>query len=107
MEDQRVTISRVKYTNTYPASFMLIAAMNPCPCGYYGSDKCNCTDYEVLKYRQISGPIMDRMDIQKYVRPVDFMNLSSYSMGKSSKELRKGLNLQEGFKRNDLRSKEC
>ena len=94
MEDQRVTISRVKYTNTYPASFMLIAAMNPCPCGYYGSDKCNCTDYEVLKYRQkISGPIMDRMDIQKYVRPVDFMNLSSYSMGKSSKELRERVEL--------------
>ena len=89
MEDQKVTISRVKYTNTYPASFMLVAAMNPCPCGYYGSDKCKCTDYEVLKYRQkISGPIMDRMDIQKYVRPVDFMNLSSYSLGKTSKELR-------------------
>lgn len=89
MEDQKVTISRVKYTNTYPASFMLIAAMNPCPCGYYGTDKCKCTDYEVLKYRQkISGPIMDRMDIQKYVRPVDFMDLSSYSFGKSSKELR-------------------
>ena len=89
MEDQKVTISRVKYTNTYPASFMLVAAMNPCPCGYYGSDKCKCSDYEVLKYRQkISGPIMDRMDIQKYVRPVDFMNLSSYSLGKTSKELR-------------------
>ena len=94
MEDQKVTISRVKYTNTYPASFMLVAAMNPCPCGYYGSDKCKCTDYEVLKYRQkISGPIMDRMDIQKYVRPVDFMNLSSYSMGKSSRELRERVEL--------------
>ena len=94
MEDQKVTISRVKYTNTYPASFMLIAAMNPCPCGYYGNDKCKCTDYEVIKYRQkISGPIMDRMDIQKYVRPVDFMDLSSYSFGKSSKELRERVEL--------------
>lgn len=98
MEDQKVTISRVKYTNTYPASFMLVAAMNPCPCGYYGNDKCKCTDYEVLKYRQkISGPIMDRMDIQKYVRPVDFINLSSYSMGKTSKELRERVEFARGI----------
>lgn len=89
MEDQEVTISRVRYSNTYPANFMLVAAMNPCPCGYYGSDKCRCSDYEVIKYRQrLSGPILDRMDIQKYVQPVNFMNLSSYSFGKSSQELR-------------------
>lgn len=89
LEDQMVTVSRVKHTNTFPASFMLVAAMNPCPCGYYGNDRCQCTDYEVLKYREkISGPIMDRMDIQKYVRAVDFMSLSNQSLGKSSKELR-------------------
>ncbi|MFA5528270.1 MAG: YifB family Mg chelatase-like AAA ATPase [Peptostreptococcales bacterium] len=89
MEDQKVTISRVKHSNTYPSSFMLVAAMNPCPCGYYGNEKCKCSDYEVLKYRQkISGPIMDRMDIQKYVQQVDFMDLSNYALGKTSKELR-------------------
>lgn len=89
MEDQKVTVSRVKYTNTYPASFMLIAAMNPCPCGYYGNDRCRCSDYEVLKYRQkISGPILDRMDIQKYVRPVRFMDLTNELSGASSEELR-------------------
>ncbi|TJX12850.1 ATP-binding protein [Tissierella creatinini] len=89
MEDQKVTVSRVKQTNTYPASFMLVGAMNPCPCGYYGDERCKCTDYEVLKYRQkISGPIMDRMDIQKYVRAVNFMDLTKHSLGKSSKELR-------------------
>ena len=89
MEDKKVTISRVKYTNSYPANFMLVAAMNPCPCGYYGTDKCRCTDYEVLKYRQkISGPISDRIDIQKYVHPVDFMNLSNFSSKISSSELR-------------------
>ncbi len=89
MEDQKVTVSRVKYTNTYPASFMLIAAMNPCPCGYYGNDRCRCSDYEVLKYRQkISGPILDRMDIQKYVRPVDFMDLTNELSGASSEDLR-------------------
>lgn len=89
MEDKKVTISRVNYTNTYPSNFMLVAAMNPCPCGYHGTERCKCNDYEVLKYRQkISGPILDRMDIQKYVQPVDFMELSGYKMGKSSKELR-------------------
>lgn len=89
MEDHQVTISRVRHSNTYPASFMLIAAMNPCPCGYYGQDRCKCSDYEVIKYRQkISGPIMDRMDIQKYVRSIDFMDLSNHSPSKSSEELR-------------------
>lgn len=89
MEDGIVTVSRVKYTNTYPANFMMIAAMNPCPCGHYGTEKCRCTDYEVLKYRQkISGPILDRIDIQKYVQQVDFMDISDYSKGTSSKELR-------------------
>ena len=93
MEDQSVTISRVRYTNTYPSSFMLVAAMNPCPCGYYGTNhktqKCHCSDYEVLKYRQkISGPILDRMDIQKYVQSVNFLELASENYGKSSEELR-------------------
>lgn len=75
LEDHAVTISRVWGSNTYPANFMLIGAMNPCPCGYYGQMKCRCTDYEIIKYRQkLSGPIMDRMDIQKYVGTVDFFN---------------------------------
>ena len=59
--------------------------MNPYPCGYYGNPKCKCTDYEVLKYRQkISGPISDRIDIQKYVQPVDFINLSNFTKFKYS-----------------------
>ncbi|KOP71862.1 magnesium chelatase [Bacillus sp. FJAT-21945] len=75
LEDQAVTISRVWGSNTFPANFMLIGAMNPCPCGYHGQEKCRCTDYEIIKYRQkLSGPIMDRMDIQKYVGTVDFFN---------------------------------
>ncbi|WP_411682648.1 ATP-binding protein [Clostridium thailandense] len=68
---------------------MLVAAMNPCSCGYYGEERCHCTDYEVLKYRsRLSGPILDRIDIQKYVQPVEFMNLSNYKEGRSSKELK-------------------
>ena len=89
MEDRSVTVSRVRYTHKYPCNFMLVAAMNPCPCGYYGSDRCKCSDYEVLKYRQrLSGPILDRIDIQKYVNHVDFLNLSSYESGVTSADLK-------------------
>jgi magnesium chelatase family protein len=85
MEDRVVTVSRVRYTNTYPANFMLVAAMNPYSCGYYGYERCHCTDYEIIKYRQkISGPILDRIDIQKNVQPVEFMKLSGYEKGPSS-----------------------
>lgn len=87
LEDRTVTITRVWGSNTYPANFMLVGAMNPCPCGYFGQERCRCTDYEVLKYRQkLSGPIMDRMDIQKYVGVVDFFE--SNSRGRSSSEIR-------------------
>jgi magnesium chelatase family protein len=87
LEDGTVTISRVWGSNTYPASFMLIGAMNPCPCGYFGQSRCRCTDYEIQSYRKkLSGPIMDRMDIQKYVGTVDFFKKSN--QGQSSFELR-------------------
>ncbi|MHB1407252.1 MAG: YifB family Mg chelatase-like AAA ATPase [Desulfitobacteriaceae bacterium] len=89
MEDKVVTVSRVKSTGTFPANFMLVAAMNPCPCGYHGQPRCRCTDYEVLKYRQkLSGPILDRIEVHKHVQPVDFFNLDPQGKGKSSKELR-------------------
>lgn len=89
LEDKIISIARVKYSQCYPANFMLIAAMNPCPCGYYGDEKCHCTDYEVLKYRsKISGPVLDRIDIQKYVNSVKFKDLSTYKKGRSSRELK-------------------
>ncbi|MGI1658542.1 MAG: YifB family Mg chelatase-like AAA ATPase [Desulfitobacterium sp.] len=94
MEDKVVTVSRVKSTATFPANFMLVSAMNPCPCGYYGQARCRCTDYEVQKYRQkLSGPILDRIEVHKYVQPVDFFNLSSHESGKSSQELRQRIQL--------------
>jgi len=63
--------------------------MNPCPCGYYGQDRCRCTDYEILKYRQkVSGPIMDRIDIQKYVHPINFLDEFDEDQSISSEELR-------------------
>lgn len=89
MEDKVVTISRVKSIVTFPCNFMLVAAMNPCPCGNYGHVQCKCSDYEVLKYRQkISGPILDRIDLQKYVHSVNYLKLSSQAKGQSSAELR-------------------
>jgi len=88
LEDQMVTITRVWGSNAYPASFMLVGAMNPCPCGYFGQEKCRCTDYEIAKYRQkLSGPIIDRMDIQKYVNNVNFFSEKTPSI--SSDELKK------------------
>ena len=72
MEDRRVTISRLKAKIEYPASFMLVAASNPCPCGYYGEDgRCTCTPGQRMAYlSKLSGPIMDRIDIQIWVHPV-------------------------------------
>ena len=89
MEDKRVTIARVNGTHAYPANFMFVAAMNPCPCGYYPSKRCRCTDYEIIHYRgKISGPILERIDIQKSVAHVDYFELNNQKNGKSSKELR-------------------
>ncbi len=89
MEDKRVTISRVNGTNSYPANFMFVAAMNPCPCGYYPSKKCRCTDYEIIHYRgKISGPILERIDIQKSVAHVDYFELNDKESGLSSAKLR-------------------
>ena len=89
LEDKKVVISRVNFTNTYPANFMFISAMNPCPCGYYPSSKCRCSDYEIVKYRnKISGPILDRIDIQKEVKPVDLFEPELSAPAPSSSELR-------------------
>lgn len=89
VEDKKVSISRVNGAHTFPANFMLVAAMNPCPCGYWPGKKCRCTDYEIIKYRnRISGPIMDRIDIQKQVHPVDYFAKSFSDKHRSSKELR-------------------
>ena len=100
MEDGNVTIARVKYTHLFPANFMLVSAMNPCPCGYYGESRCHCTDYEVLKYREkLSGSLMDRIDIQKYFKSVDIMDLSHGTKGPSSKRLIERVELARDIQR--------
>ncbi|MGZ0165406.1 MAG: YifB family Mg chelatase-like AAA ATPase, partial [Planctomycetales bacterium] len=69
MESGEIAISRVGSSLTFPCRFTMIAAMNPCPCGYFGSDRCRCTDREVKKYQgKISGPILDRIDLQVELR---------------------------------------
>lgn len=74
-----MTISRAHSTVTYPASFLLIGAMNPCPCGYLGSkaNYCTCTSKQIQQYRnRVSGPVYDRIDILLFLHPVDLKNLS-------------------------------
>ena len=86
MEDRKVTISRLRSKLEYPASFMLVAASNPCPCGYYGEgDRCRCTPGQRATYlSKLSGPIMDRIDIQLWLHPVDTRKLVSRSKGEPS-----------------------
>lgn len=89
MEDGEVTISRANHKNTYPTNFMFVGAMNPCPCGYYGNEKCCCTHNELVKYnKKLSGPILDRLDIQKYVHPVEYREFSRGNRDLSSQSLR-------------------
>lgn len=91
IEDGYVTISRVSGTVVYPCSVMLIGAMNPCPCGYYGhpTHKCTCPSNKVRAYlSKLSGPVIDRFDLHVDVAPVNFDDMSSVEKGESSKEIR-------------------
>ena len=91
LEDRRITISRSKYTLEYPASFTLIASMNPCPCGYYNhpTRHCVCSPGQVQRYlNKISGPLLDRIDIQIEIVPVPFEKLSEQTKGESSAAIR-------------------
>jgi len=91
LEDRHITISRSKYTIDYPASFMLVASMNPCPCGYYNHPEkdCVCTPGVVQKYlNRISGPLLDRIDIHIEVVPVPFGKLSEARKSESSGDIR-------------------
>ncbi|GAG47943.1 unnamed protein product, partial [marine sediment metagenome] len=87
IEDKMVTISRAQGTLTFPANFQLIAAMNPCPCGYYGDPlkPCTCSSSTVTRYqKRISGPLLDRIDIHIEVPRVDYEKLSDDRFGEPS-----------------------
>ena len=91
LEDRHITISRAKYSIDLPCSFMLVASMNPCPCGYYNhpTHACTCSPGQVQKYLgKISGPLLDRIDIQVEVTPVPFEDINKAPAGESSAVIR-------------------
>lgn len=92
IEDSQITISRSGQNCTYPCSIMVVAAMNPCPCGYYGdgTNRCTCSDVKIKRYlNRISGPLLDRFDIHVEVPPVKFDELRSSEITESSAEIKK------------------
>ncbi|MFH1760863.1 MAG: YifB family Mg chelatase-like AAA ATPase, partial [bacterium] len=92
LEDGQVTISRAATSLTYPARFMLVASLNPCPCGHYMNPRkhCKCSPKEITRYMsRISGPLMDRIDIQIEVPAVNYQDLSSHEPGESSEIIQK------------------
>ena len=91
LEDRRINISRAKYSVDYPCSFMSVASMNPCPCGYYNdpTHTCVCSPGQIQRYmNKISGPLLDRIDIQVEITPVPFRDISKYSQGEPSVAIR-------------------
>jgi len=91
LEDRKITISRAKYTIEFPCSFMFVASMNPCPCGYYGdpTHHCVCMPGQIARYMsKISGPLLDRIDIQVEITPVPFKDISKAKPGESSAAIR-------------------
>lgn len=91
LEDRRITVSRAKYSVDYPASFMFVASMNPCPCGYYGdpTHRCVCTPGQIQRYmNKISGPLLDRIDIHCEIQAVPFALLSQMQPGEPSANIR-------------------
>lgn len=91
LEDRIITISRARYSVEYPCNFQFIASMNPCPCGYYGdpTHNCVCTPGQIQKYmNKISGPLLDRIDIQCEITPVPFKDISKTAQGEPSATIR-------------------
>ena len=91
LEDRKITISRVNASYIFPADFMLVAAMNPCPCGNYPNmRKCTCSPLQIKRYQnRVSGPLLDRIDINMHVKPVDCSEIFSKTKSESSADIRK------------------
>ena len=91
LEDRKINISRAKYNISYPCSFMFVASMNPCPCGYYNhpTKTCCCTPGQITRYlNKISGPLLDRIDLQIEITPLSFDEVSRTAPGESSATIR-------------------
>ena len=106
MEDSKITISRVSASLSYPCSTMVVCAMNPCPCGYYGhpTRKCTCSPQAVQRYlSKLSGPLLDRLDIHIEVPPVEFSSLSGTADEECSADIRKRVNAAREIQTERLR----
>ena len=107
IEDGQVTISRVAGTLTYPCSMMVVAAMNPCPCGYFGhpSRECSCSAGAVSRdLSRVSGPLLDRLDLHVDVAPVEYQNLVSAQQEESSSAIRLRVNQARKLQQERYRS---
>lgn len=112
LEDKIISISRVNATLTYPCNFMLIASMNPCPCGFLGSKEknCTCSPQAISRYiGKISGPLLDRIDIQVEATPVKYQKLNSEEQIESSENIKKRVDMarriqQERYKESKIYS---
>lgn len=107
LEDGNVTIARAATSLRFPASFMLVAAMNPCPCGFLGDKvkECSCTPVQVQRYRsRLSGPLLDRIDMHVEVPPVHVQEISSRQPGESSKDIRERVNRARGLQQHRFSS---
>jgi magnesium chelatase family protein len=107
LEDGNVTIARAATSLRFPASFMLVAAMNPCPCGFLGDKvkECSCTAVQVQRYRsRLSGPLLDRIDMHVEVPPVQVQEISSRQPGESSKDIRERVNRARGLQQHRFSS---
>ena len=110
LENGEVTISRARLSLTYPASFMLVAAMNPCPCGFYTdpNNECTCNSMQVQKYlSRISGPLLDRIDIHIEVPAVPFEELTSKPAGEQSKQIGKRIQIARSVQEKRYISQNC
>jgi len=108
IEERKVSISRTKMAIDFPASFMLIASMNPCPCGFYNhpEKKCTCPPGAVTKYlNKISGPLLDRIDLHVEVTPVEFSHLTSTATNESSSEIRSRVVLARNMQEDRFKNK--
>lgn len=106
LEENMVTIARANMSLTYPANFLLVAAYNPCPCGYHGdrTNRCSCTSTQIQRYTaKLSGPLLDRMDMHIEVAAIPFNELSSSKQGRSSAEIKSAVSAAR--ERQELRFK--
>ncbi len=102
LEDGTVTVSRVQSTMTYPCNFMLVAAMNPCKCGYYGDPghECTCTEHQITQYlSKISGPVLDRIDLHIEINPVKYDDLEDKNSAETSADIKKRVNAARNIQR--------